>query len=129
MASAARSLLCKSILSGCWERKILRLRFYRLLITVAATIMAGRAVSVAGTVGFVGLIAPNSARLFVGGDHGYPVPSSAIFGGVLLTVPDTMARTTFQPVELSVGMIISTLGAPFFISAASKRSRESSMHE
>jgi iron complex transport system permease protein len=109
VASAVGSLLCKSILSEC--------------------VMAGRAVSVAGTAGFVDLIAPNSARLFVGGDHGYPVPSSAIFGGVLLTVPDTMARTTFQPVELSVGMIISTLGAPFFISAASKRSRESSMHE
>lgn len=111
-------------------RKILRLRLYRLLITVAAAIMAGRAVSVAGTVGFVGLITPNQARLLVGGDHGHSVPSSAMFGGVLWTVPDTMARTTFQPVELSVGMIISTLGAPlFFISAASKRSRESSMHE
>ncbi len=104
----------------------LPVRFYRLLIISTAAILAGRAVSVAGTIGFVGLIAPNSARLFVGSDHRYLVPLSAIFGGILLTLSDTIARTVFQPIEISVGIITSVLGAPFFLVLLYKRGKERS---
>ena len=102
----------------------LPLRFYRLLIIFTAAVLAGSAVSVAGTIGFVGLIAPNSARLFVGNDHRYLVPLSAVFGGILLTLSDTVARTIFQPVELSVGIITSVLGAPFFLALLYRKGKE-----
>lgn len=88
---------------------------YRAFIMLIASILAGSAVSVAGTIGFVGLISPHIARLFVGNDHRFLVPLSAIFGGILLTLSDTVARTVFNPIELSVGIVTSILGAPFFL--------------
>ncbi|MFI3176310.1 MAG: iron ABC transporter permease [Eubacteriales bacterium] len=88
---------------------------YRAFIMLIASILAGSAVSVAGTIGFVGLISPHIARLFIGNDHRFLVPLSAIFGGILLTLSDTVARTIFNPVELSVGIVTSVLGAPFFL--------------
>lgn len=93
----------------------LSVKVYRIIITLTAAVLAGSAVSVAGTIGFIGLMAPHMARLLVGGDHKYLVPLSAILGGFLLVLSDTIARTIFQPVELSVGIITSTLGAPFFL--------------
>lgn len=93
----------------------LETRYYRILILLIASALAGSAVSVAGTIGFVGLIAPHSARLLIGNDHRYLVPLSALFGAILLIVSDTVARTIFQPIELSVGIITSILGAPFFL--------------
>lgn len=102
----------------------LHLRFYRLLIIITAAVLAGSAVSVAGTIGFVGLIAPNTARLLIGNDHRYLVPLSSIFGSILLTLSDTVARTIFQPIELSVGIITSILGAPFFLVLLYRRGKE-----
>jgi iron complex transport system permease protein len=93
----------------------LRVGFYRSVILLTAAVLAGSAVSVAGTIGFIGLVAPHSARLLIGGDHKYLVPLSAIFGALLLVLSDTVARTIFQPVELSVGIITAFLGAPFFL--------------
>jgi iron complex transport system permease protein len=90
-------------------------KFYRTLIILTSSILAGSAVSVAGTIGFVGLIAPHAARLFIGNDHRYLVPLSALFGAILLVLSDTLARTLFQPIELSVGIITSILGGPFFL--------------
>lgn len=102
----------------------LPIRFYRILIMLTAAVLAGSAVSVAGTIGFVGLIAPHSARLLIGNDHRYLVPLSAIFGAILLIASDTVARTVFQPVELSVGIITSILGAPFFLLLLYKKGKE-----
>lgn len=93
----------------------LRVGLYRIVILLTAAVLAGSAVSVSGTIGFIGLIAPHSARLLIGGDHKYLVPLSAIFGAMLLVLSDTVARTIFQPVELSVGIITAFLGAPFFL--------------
>jgi len=93
----------------------LPIRLYRIVIMLIAAVLAGSAVSVAGTIGFVGLIAPHSARLLIGSDYRYLVPLSAILGAVLLILSDTIARTVFQPVELSVGIITAILGAPFFL--------------
>ncbi len=88
---------------------------YRVIIIIIASILAGSAVSAAGAIGFVGLIAPHTGRLIIGSDHKYLIPLSAIFGAVLLVVSDTVARTIFQPVELSVGIVTGILGAPFFL--------------
>lgn len=93
----------------------LSVNLYRVIIIFVASLLAGSAISVAGTIGFIGLIAPHTARLFIGNDYKYLVPLSALFGGFLLILSDTVARTIFQPVELSVGIITSALGAPFFL--------------
>ncbi len=93
----------------------LSIKRYRMIIMVIASVLAGSAVSVAGTIGFVGLIAPHSARMLVGNDHRYLIPLSALFGGILLVVSDTIARTMFSPIEISVGIITAILGAPFFL--------------
>ncbi len=93
----------------------LPVRLYRFLSLLLAAVLAGSAVSAAGTIGFVGLIAPHAARLLVGNDHRYSLVLSAILGAGLLILSDTLARTLFAPMELSVGIITSLLGAPFFL--------------
>jgi len=99
-------------------------RFYRTIILLTSSILAGSAVSAAGTIGFVGLIAPHCARIIVGNDHRFLVPLSALIGAALLILSDTVARTLFQPVEISVGIITSLLGAPFFIFLLYRRRKE-----
>lgn len=89
--------------------------FYRMVFVILAALLAGSAVAAAGTIGFIGLIAPHIARLMIGSDHRFLLPLSALLGGVLLVISDTLARTVFQPVELSVGIVTATLGAPFFL--------------
>ncbi len=86
----------------------------RLMIIITASVLAGSAVSVAGTIGFIGLIAPHIARMMIGNDHRYLVILSGILGGLLLVMSDTLARTLFQPLEIPVGIITAILGAPFF---------------
>lgn len=89
--------------------------WYRTIIIAISAILAGSAVSVAGTIGFVGLIAPHMARLIIGSDYRYQIPMAAIIGGGLLMFSDTIARVIFQPFELSVGVVTSIMGAPFFL--------------
>ncbi len=93
----------------------LRVPLYRAVLLVVASVLAGSAVSVAGTIGFVGLMAPHLARLMVGNDYRYSLVLSAVLGGILLAGSDTVARTIFQPIELSVGIVTAVLGAPFFL--------------
>jgi iron complex transport system permease protein len=93
----------------------LNITFYRVVIIVIASILAGSAVSAAGVIGFIGLVAPHSARLIIGNDHRFLIPFSAIMGAIILLLSDTIARTVFQPVELSVGIVTGIIGAPFFL--------------
>ncbi|KJF26995.1 hypothetical protein TZ02_10550 [Clostridium aceticum] len=93
----------------------LSVKVYRTLVIIIAAVLAGSAVSVAGTIGFIGLIAPHLARLLVGNDYRYSIILSAVLGGTLLVISDTIARSIFQPVELSVGIVTAILGAPFFL--------------
>jgi iron complex transport system permease protein len=86
----------------------------RLLIIINASVLAGSAVSVAGTIGFIGIIAPHTARMIIGNDYRYLVILSGILGGLLLVTSDTLARTLFQPLEIPVGIFTAILGAPFF---------------
>ncbi|HHX87026.1 MAG TPA: iron ABC transporter permease [Firmicutes bacterium] len=86
----------------------------RMLIIINASILAGSAVSVAGTIGFIGIVAPHTARMLTGNDYRYLVILSGILGALLLVASDTLARTLFQPLEIPVGIITATLGAPFF---------------
>jgi len=93
----------------------LRVELVRLCFIVIVAFLAGSAVSVAGLLGFVGLITPHAVRLIVGSDHKYLLPFSALFGAVLIIFADTTARTIFSPVEIPVGVFMAFLGAPFFI--------------
>jgi len=77
--------------------------------------MAGAAVSVAGLVGFVGLIVPHLVRLLMGSDYRFLLPTSAVAGGALLIAADTAARTVADPIELPVGILTAATGAPFFL--------------
>ncbi|HZK43864.1 MAG TPA: iron ABC transporter permease [Syntrophomonadaceae bacterium] len=86
----------------------------RFLIIINASVLAGSAVSVAGTIGFIGIIAPHLARMLIGSDYRYLVFLSGILGALILIVGDALARTMFQPLEIPVGIITAILGAPFF---------------
>jgi iron(3+)-hydroxamate import system permease protein FhuB len=72
-------------------------------------------VSVAGLLGFVGLIVPHVARLIIGTDYRYIMPASALLGAMLVTLSDTLARLLLAPMELPVGVIMAFWGAPFFL--------------
>jgi len=87
----------------------------RSLLIAVSSLLAAAAVSVAGLLGFVGLIAPHMMRLVIGSDHRYLVPASALFSAGLLVGCDTLGRMILDPVELPVGIIMAILGAPFFL--------------
>ena len=93
----------------------LSVSFYRFLFLALAAALAGAAVSFAGLLGFIGLIVPHIARLLVGGECKYVLLASALLGAAMLTACDYIARTWFAPYELPVGILLSLLGAPFFL--------------
>jgi len=88
---------------------------FRILIVTAASLATAAAVSSAGIIGFVGLIAPHVGRFLVGPRHGWLVPTSAFVGATILIVSDAIARTVVAPAELPVGIITALLGCPFFL--------------
>jgi iron complex transport system permease protein len=81
----------------------------------SASLATGAAVSVAGPVGFVGIIVPHLVRLLVGSDHRVVLPSSALFGAAFLVGCDVVARTVIAPVEVPVGVVTALIGGPFFL--------------
>ncbi len=91
-------------------------RRLRLVLLALAAALAGAAVSFAGLLGFVGLIAPHMVRRLVGEDSSARLLLAAALGGAaLLTLCDILARTLFAPYELPVGVVLSLLGGPFFL--------------
>ena len=87
----------------------------RLVFTAIGALLAASAVSVAGLLGFVGLIVPHTVRLLTGSDYRFLIPSSALLGIAVVTYSDTLARVAFAPLELPVGIFMAALGAPFFL--------------
>lgn len=83
------------------------------IITVAAS--TGAAVAVSGGIGFVGIVVPHLLRLWIGPDHKYLLPASALLGAIMLLLADTVARQIVAPAELPIGIITATIGAPFFL--------------
>lgn len=84
-------------------------------IIVFVGLAVGAAVSVSGMIGFVGLVVPHILRLWIGPDHRFLIPGSAILGGLLLLSSDLLARTIVSPAELPIGVITASIGAPFFL--------------
>ncbi len=87
----------------------------RFSMTAVAALLAAGAVSIAGLIGFVGLVVPHIVRLIVGTDYKYVVPGSAILGAGVLVFCDTLGRVLFSPIEIPAGIIMAFLGAPFFL--------------
>ncbi|MCM3714043.1 iron ABC transporter permease [Alkalihalobacillus oceani] len=87
----------------------------RLFLILLATFLAGAGVSVAGLIGFVGLVVPHMMRMIVGNDYRFLLPTSALGGACLVVLADTAARSWFDPIELPVGILLAALGAPFFL--------------
>jgi iron complex transport system permease protein len=85
------------------------------LLLLATSLMVGAAVSVAGLVGFVGLIIPHLLRLVLGPDHRLLVPAAALGGAAFLVLCDTVARTLLGGRELPVGAITAIVGGPLFL--------------
>jgi ABC-type Fe3+-siderophore transport system permease subunit len=89
-------------------------RFKRLSLFVGA-LLAAAAVSVAGVIGFVGLMTPHILRLVLGADHRRLLPAVVLGGATLLVLADLVARTSVQPEEIPVGAVTAILGGPFFL--------------
>lgn len=84
-------------------------------IYVLASLLTATAVTTAGSIGFVGLIVPHMLRLLLGNDQRIILPASALAGGTLLVLADTLARTVIAPEQLPVGVITALLGVPTFL--------------
>jgi iron complex transport system permease protein len=84
-------------------------------IYVLASLLTATAVTTAGSIGFVGLIVPHMLRLILGNDQRIILPASALAGGTLLVLADTLARTMIAPEQLPVGVITALLGVPTFL--------------
>jgi iron complex transport system permease protein len=84
-------------------------------IFAGAALLTGTAVAFVGPIGFVGLIVPQALRMLLGPDNRLLVPAALLAGGAFLLAADTLARTVVAPAELSVGVLTSFCGAPFFI--------------
>lgn len=93
----------------------LSVRKMQLVLLMTAAALASAAVSFAGLLGFIGLLAPQIMRRLIGDDNRYLLPASALGGAVLLLYSDVLARVLFAPYELPVGIVLSFLGGPFFL--------------
>ena len=87
----------------------------RLAFLALAVMLAAACVSVGGAISFVGLICPHLARKMVGPNHRLSLPISALLGALLLMSADLIARTIIAPRELLLGIVVSLVGAPYFL--------------
>lgn len=85
------------------------------ILLFSSALIVGTAVSLTGTIGFVGLIVPHLIRMMFGADHRLVLAGSFLLGACLLTIADLLARTIVMPSEMPIGIITAIIGAPFFI--------------
>lgn len=95
----------------------------RVLFLIIAALFAGCSVSIAGLLSFVGLVVPHIVRRFVGVNHLHLILLSFINGAGFVCLCDTLSRKIFSPYDIPVGIIISVIGAPFFLAILSKKNR------
>ena len=88
---------------------------FRYLIFSAAALATALSVTTVGVIGFIGLVVPHLIRLVAGSDHRVVLPASALAGGTLLVIADTLARTLMAPRQLPVGALTAAIGVPLFL--------------
>jgi iron complex transport system permease protein len=93
----------------------LPVRSFRHLIFAGASLATALAVTSVGVIGFIGLVVPHLVRLVAGSNHRVVLPASALAGGALLVVADTLARTLMAPRQLPVGALTAAIGVPLFL--------------
>lgn len=93
----------------------LRTEQFRLLLIAISSLLAGASVAVAGLISFVGLIIPHIARLIIGSDYKYLFPTSILLGYSFVIICDTVGRIVLPVGEMSVSIVLSFIGAPFFL--------------
>lgn len=126
---AAAPLLLAAVVASLWHARALNafllgeaeaghlgvnLQRVKNVLIFATAAGVGAAVSVAGGIGFVGLVVPHLMRIVLGPDHRWLLPASALGGAVLLCGADILARTVAAPAELPIGVITAVIGAPVF---------------
>lgn len=126
IAAVASSRVLDLLSSGDEEAKSLGLSPHkvRLVVGAFAALLVSGAVSIAGAIGFVGLVCPHLARRMIGPNHRYLIPASALLGATMLLLSDTAARSLFAPLEMPVGAVTALIGAPFFLYKIARRGSE-----
>ena len=97
----------------------------RVLLSGVAAFLAASTVSVAGMIGFVGLVVPHIARILVGSDYKAMLPTSVVLGAVVLLAADTVGRTIVPGMEIPVGIVMADCGGPFFLYLLRKKGKVS----
>lgn len=92
-----------------------RIEYIRALLLLISVGLAGSAVAMAGTIGFVGLMAPHISRQLVGASNRRLLPVAALMGGLIVMTADLLGRTAFAPYEIPCGIITAIVGAPYMI--------------
>jgi iron complex transport system permease protein len=92
------------------------------LAFASASLATASAVSLAGPIGFIGIVVPHLVRLVVGSDHRVLLPASTLFGAAFLVICDLIARTAMAPIELPVGIVTAIIGGPLFLWLLVRRS-------
>jgi iron complex transport system permease protein len=87
----------------------------KLVVYISASLLTGLAVSVSGSIGYVGLLVPHVVRMMFGSDYRLLLPAAAVGGAIIVVFADTLARTVVAPTELPVGAMTALAGAPVFI--------------
>ena len=87
----------------------------KLVILITVSVLIGVCVSISGTISFVGLVMPHIARMLVGPNHKRLLPASLFSGAIFLLLADLTARTILSPIELSIGVVTSIVGAVAFV--------------
>ena len=87
----------------------------KMKLLLASVGLVSACVSVSGSIGFIGLMAPHIAKQLVGIQHRYVMPVSALIGACLLVLADFIGKTVFAPSELAVGIVVSIIGIPYFL--------------
>lgn len=93
----------------------LSVRRLQVSLLLVASVSTAAAVTVAGTIGFIGLVVPHALRLVIGNDQRVLLPASVLTGGIALTLADLLARTIAAPTQLPVGVITALIGVPVFL--------------
>ncbi len=94
-----------------------------ILIVTLAVLLSSSAVAVSGGIGFIGLLGPHIARGMVGPRHQMFMPLALLIGAILLTLSDTFGRILLQPAGIPAGIIVSIIGAPYFLYLMSKKTQ------
>ncbi|MCG7419021.1 iron ABC transporter permease [Macrococcus epidermidis] len=93
----------------------IRINRERLVILIISVMLCASTVSICGSIAFVGLIAPHIARQLVGPRHQVFIPITILLGAILLSFADTLGRLLIEPAGMPAGIIVSIIGAPYFL--------------